>query len=271
MSEQNDEQFVRCSHCLKEVRCTQYDTGSLFRHLEVEHSDLFADASSKIRYVHRLLASARGSSGSGGSMSQSSKILNPLDSHTADGLEHAKVKKRISGDPATRKSPTPTINLAARKAQPGPCSQAHATRKPKDNPCGTPKDPSKNKNNSYPKTKDPSGPATKTLPCPKPWNAPCPCVEEEMKILRQMTFKASVNKWRAYEGNLFCPACCYKRRPVVKSASELNSGCCSWLKCLFPCLSRPDERQYLFCAQCKTFLGIYNRGTNSLKPNKEYA
>ncbi|XP_016938907.4 uncharacterized protein [Drosophila suzukii] len=267
----NDEQCVRCAHCMKVVRCSRYDTGGLVRHIEMEHPELFADASGNIRNIHRMLSSGRGSSGSGGSMSQISKILNPSDSHTADGLEYAKVKKRISGDPTTRKSPTPTINLAAKKAQPGPCSQAHASRKPTDNnPFGTPKDLSKNKNNSYPKTKDHSGPATKTLPYPKPWNAPCPCAEE-MKVLRQMYFKDSVNKWCAYEGSLFCPACCYKRRPVVKSASDLNSGCCSWLKCLFPCLSPPDEREYVFCAQCKTFLGIYTRRTNSLKPNQEYA
>ncbi|XP_016946258.1 uncharacterized protein LOC108021942 [Drosophila biarmipes] len=275
MSQQNaekvvdDEQCVRCSHCMKVVRCSRYDTAGLIRHIELEHPDLFADASAKIRHIRWLLSSGRGSSGSGGSMTQTGRISNLSDAHTADGGECDKVKKRNSADAATRKPPTSTVNLGARKPQPGPCSQNQAGRKPKDNPCGTPKDLSRNKNHSYPKTKDHSSPATKTLPCPR--TAPCCISVEELRLIRQASFKASVNKWCAYEGILSCPACGFMRRPVIKRAAEVDSGRCSWLKCLFPCLARPDEGKYLYCAKCMTFLGVYTRKSNSLTPNKEYA
>ncbi|XP_016993972.2 uncharacterized protein [Drosophila takahashii] len=236
----NDEQSMRCLQCMKVVRCSRYDTGGLLRHIELDHPDLFAVASARVKNIHKL-----------GSL-ESAVVVNggsKLSSLTDSDSECIKLKRRFSGEKATRKVPTAC-----------PVSQDHVCQKTKKQTC--PK--TLQKNQIYPKIKAQSSPKSR--------NPSCSCSEDEAKLFRKMSFKVSVNKWcHADGGSIFCPACGHKRRPVIKSAAELYSGWCSWAKCLFPCLAPPDDGEYLFCSRCNTFLGIHIKAARKFKPNKEYS
>uniref|UniRef100_A0A6P4E3U5 Uncharacterized protein LOC108037790 n=1 Tax=Drosophila rhopaloa TaxID=1041015 RepID=A0A6P4E3U5_DRORH len=43
-----------------------------------------------------------------------------------------------------------------------------------------------------------------------------------------------------------------------------------WPLCFLPCLLPSDNREYLYCPHCRTFLGIYDRDNNCVKPSKEF-
>lgn len=95
--------------------------------------------------------------------------------------------------------------------------------------------------------------------------------------VRQGRYKASIERWVPTDGFIYCPRCGCSRRPLVKAASEIgNSGCCAacivscWPLCFLPCLLSPDNREYLYCMNCRTFLGIYDRENNCIKPSREF-
>ncbi|KAH8367968.1 hypothetical protein KR084_004979 [Drosophila pseudotakahashii] len=252
----NDEQSMRCLQCMKVVRCSRYDTGGLIRHIEVDHPDLFAVASARVKNIHKLGSSEPAviANRAGGSK---------LSSLTDSDSECIKLKRRFSGEKMTRKVPTAKCHVAA-----CPVSQEHVCQKSKNQTF--PK--TIQKDQARPKTKDQIYPRIKAHSCAKGRNPSCSCSEDEAKLFRKMSYKVSVNKWRhADGGTIFCPACGHKRRPVIKSAAELDSGWCSWAKCFFPCLAPADDGEYLFCGRCNIFLGIHNKVNRNFKPNKEYA
>ncbi|KAH8337799.1 hypothetical protein KR067_004231 [Drosophila pandora] len=95
--------------------------------------------------------------------------------------------------------------------------------------------------------------------------------------VRQSRYKASIERWVPTDGFIYCPRCGCSRRPLVKASSEIgNSGCCAncivscWPLCFLPCLLSPDNREYLYCNNCRTFLGIYDRENNCIKPSREF-
>lgn len=45
-------------------------------------------------------------------------------------------------------------------------------------------------------------------------------------------------------------------------------GC--WPFCFLPCLFPVHNLEYLHCANCKTFLGLYDRDCNCIKPNRHF-
>lgn len=45
-------------------------------------------------------------------------------------------------------------------------------------------------------------------------------------------------------------------------------GC--WPFCFLPCLFPVHNLEYLHCANCKTFLGLYDRACNCIKPNRHF-
>ncbi|KAI8035508.1 uncharacterized protein LOC128260626 [Drosophila gunungcola] len=100
----------------------------------------------------------------------------------------------------------------------------------------------------------------------------CLCAKDKAMSTRNQFLKDSVYRWSALDGKLFCPACGCKRRPLIKAASELESGWYAncWIFCLLPCLMSSDNQEYLYCSKCKTFLGIYNREKNIVRPNREF-
>ncbi|XP_041566615.1 uncharacterized protein LOC108137067 isoform X2 [Drosophila elegans] len=100
----------------------------------------------------------------------------------------------------------------------------------------------------------------------------CLCAKEKAKSIRNQLYKEPILQWSALDGKIFCPACGCKRCPLIKAASELETGWLAncWPLCLLPCLMSSDNREYLYCSKCKTFLGIYHREYTSVRLKKEF-
>nr|NP_572173.1 uncharacterized protein Dmel_CG12684 [Drosophila melanogaster]AAF45959.2 uncharacterized protein Dmel_CG12684 [Drosophila melanogaster]ACD81823.1 IP21517p [Drosophila melanogaster] len=150
----------------------------------------------------------------------------------SQNLGRCKNKKRTSSDSISKKSSTAKCNVAAANYS---CPHSKA------------------KNSTCPKART---------------NGPC---SPHHMIFRKMAYKSSARRWCAMDGSIFCPACGYKKRPVVKCASGWNSRWCSWAFCFMPCLKSSDNGENIYCGHCNTFLGAFNREKQSLKPNKLYA
>ncbi|EDV45819.1 uncharacterized protein LOC6551273 [Drosophila erecta] len=226
--QKDKEQCLRCLHCMKVIRCSRFDTGALLHHIEEEHPDLFAVASSRIRNIYKLTSDR--SSGESLSHIRNLSSLSQTELNAADS-DQCKNKRRVSRDSLAKKTSTAKCNV-----------------------------------DQCPSSKDKN-----TCPKPKTNKPSLPCPHNNMEAFRKMAYKSSVRRWCAVDGSLFCPCCGYKKRPVIKCASDLNSGWCSWSFCFLPCLMSSDNREYLYCCHCNTFLGVYDREKNSVRPNKEYA
>ncbi|KAL9919357.1 uncharacterized protein ACN427_001345 [Glossina fuscipes fuscipes] len=91
-------------------------------------------------------------------------------------------------------------------------------------------------------------------------------------------YRTSIEKWRPANGTIYCPKCGCNKRPLIKTRTERftynNCGACCligcWPFCFLPCLFPGQNVEYLHCANCKTFLGLYDRDCNCIKPNREY-
>ncbi|XP_033154553.1 uncharacterized protein LOC117137288 [Drosophila mauritiana] len=107
----------------------------------------------------------------------------------------------------------------------------------------------------------------------------CSCsrpVEKSMAH-RRSCYRASIERWTPAEGRIFCPCCASSRRPLIKAATEIsNNGCCAawvvscWPLCFLPCLISADNNEYLYCSNCRAFLGIYDREKSCVQPSKEF-
>uniref|UniRef100_A0A1B0FQC6 LITAF domain-containing protein n=1 Tax=Glossina morsitans morsitans TaxID=37546 RepID=A0A1B0FQC6_GLOMM len=91
-------------------------------------------------------------------------------------------------------------------------------------------------------------------------------------------YRTSIEKWRPANGSIYCPKCGCNKRPLIKTRTERFTyntcgACCllgCWPFCFLPCLFPGQNVEYLHCANCKTFLGLYDRDCNCIKPNREY-
>ncbi|XP_014101264.3 uncharacterized protein [Bactrocera oleae] len=91
-------------------------------------------------------------------------------------------------------------------------------------------------------------------------------------------YRTSIEKWRPANGTIYCPKCGVNRRPLIRTQTERssNNSCCAacilgcWPFCFLPFLLPNDNKEYLHCSNCKTFLGLYDRSNNCVKPNREY-
>ncbi|XP_011178880.1 uncharacterized protein LOC105209912 isoform X2 [Zeugodacus cucurbitae] len=91
-------------------------------------------------------------------------------------------------------------------------------------------------------------------------------------------YRTSIEKWRPANGTIYCPKCGANRRPLIRTQTERssNNSCCAacilgcWPFCFLPFLLPNDNREYLHCSNCKTFLGLYDRANNCVKPNRDY-
>ncbi|XP_068146627.1 uncharacterized protein [Drosophila tropicalis] len=97
-------------------------------------------------------------------------------------------------------------------------------------------------------------------------------------LSRRQYYRASIERWTPTDGAIFCPCCGCCRCPVIKTKTEFykSTGCCAacliscWPFCFLPCLISPENREYLHCPSCKTFLGLYDRENNCIKPNRDF-
>ncbi|XP_016928205.2 uncharacterized protein [Drosophila suzukii] len=110
-------------------------------------------------------------------------------------------------------------------------------------------------------------------------SCPCPCPRPVDKATshRRSCYRASIERWAPAEGRIFCPCCACSKRPLIKAASEIvDNGCCAawvvscWPLCFLPCLMSSDNKEYLYCSNCRTFLGIYDRENSCVQPSKEF-
>ncbi|XP_017024450.1 uncharacterized protein [Drosophila kikkawai] len=102
----------------------------------------------------------------------------------------------------------------------------------------------------------------------------CSCFEEKEKVTRKQSFKASITHWAPAEGNIFCPSCGFSQRPLIKTASEMTATG-ALATCIFACwplccLAFLETRDYLYCSNCRAFLGIYDREKKCVKPSREF-
>ncbi|XP_033252050.1 uncharacterized protein LOC117191242 [Drosophila miranda] len=105
-----------------------------------------------------------------------------------------------------------------------------------------------------------------------------PATNDKTMKNRQQCYRASIEHWSPLDGVIYCPSCSCNRRPLIKSRTEVitNHGCAAscviscWPLCFLPCLLPPENREYLYCSNCKTFLGIYDREKNCVKPSREF-
>ncbi|KAH8269411.1 hypothetical protein KR018_002505, partial [Drosophila ironensis] len=91
-----------------------------------------------------------------------------------------------------------------------------------------------------------------------------------------MRYKISIKSWTPTDGYLFCPKCSCTRRPLLKISQGPDTGCCAsyvvacWPLCFLPCLLTPDNKEYLHCANCNVFLGVYDRERNFVNPSRDF-
>lgn len=95
---------------------------------------------------------------------------------------------------------------------------------------------------------------------------------------RRKLYRTSIEKWRPAKGSIYCPKCGVRKPPLIRTRAERYStnecgaacilGC--WPFCFLPCLFPGDNKEYLHCANCKNFLGLYDREFNCVKPNREF-
>ncbi|ALC42512.1 CG12684 [Drosophila busckii] len=104
-----------------------------------------------------------------------------------------------------------------------------------------------------------------------------PKAVDSRDLNKRHIFRSSIERWLPTDGCIYCPNCGANRAPLLKSSAELGSGCCASLCiancfpfCFLPCLSSGDNREYLYCCNCKSFLGIYDRENNCIRPNREF-
>ncbi|EDW09051.1 uncharacterized protein LOC6579220 isoform X2 [Drosophila mojavensis] len=105
-----------------------------------------------------------------------------------------------------------------------------------------------------------------------------PMTTDSRELGRRQFYRSSIERWVPTEGCIYCPSCGVNRRPVIKTSSEFytSTGCPAscvancWPFCFLPCLQSSDNREYLHCANCKSFLGIYDRESNCIRPNREF-
>ncbi|XP_030387386.1 uncharacterized protein LOC115634001 [Scaptodrosophila lebanonensis] len=130
-----------------------------------------------------------------------------------------------------------------------------------------------------------AAPATDPIKaCAAPTQTSSSCKEPKPKLSaskdnnRRKYYRASIEKWTPTDGCIYCPSCGCNRRPMIKTNTEVysSSSCCAscvascWPFCFLPCLISPENKEYLHCANCKTFLGLYDRENNCIKPNREF-
>ncbi|XP_065370224.1 uncharacterized protein LOC135962302 [Calliphora vicina] len=88
----------------------------------------------------------------------------------------------------------------------------------------------------------------------------------------------SIEKWCPANGSIHCPKCGCNKRPLIKTRAQRFShnecaACCllsCWPFCFLPWLLPSQSQECLYCANCKTFLGLYDRNTNCIQPNRLY-
>ncbi|KAH8400927.1 hypothetical protein KR009_001826, partial [Drosophila setifemur] len=223
-------QSLRCLHCMKVIHCSRYDTGGLVLHIKQDHPEIFEEAGDKIKNLHKL-AEEHGISEE--RLSQISKMTGLSESQMADEAVKYMAKKNMGS--ARNSIPMSTD----RKDTPRDQSPSAYSASSKD-------------------------------------QGSCSRSQKEQRH-RKQCYKASIERWAPTEGLIFCPSCGCSRRPMVKAASELvNTGCCAacviscWPLCFLPCLLSPENREYLYCSNCRCFLGIYDRDTNCVKPSREF-
>ncbi|XP_030557939.1 uncharacterized protein LOC115760600 [Drosophila novamexicana] len=101
---------------------------------------------------------------------------------------------------------------------------------------------------------------------------------DSKELNRRQFYRSSIERWMPTEGCIYCPSCGLNRRPLIKTSSEFytSTGCSAacvancWPFCFLPCLNSGDNREYLHCSNCKSFLGIYDRENNCIRPNREF-
>lgn len=97
---------------------------------------------------------------------------------------------------------------------------------------------------------------------------------DQEKMSRRQSFRLSITHWAPADGCIFCPGCGFSQRPLIKTASELTAkgavaNCIftCWPLCCLPFL---ESREYLYCSNCRAFLGIYDRERNCVRPSREF-
>ncbi|KAH8233076.1 hypothetical protein KR026_003880 [Drosophila bipectinata] len=241
---QPDMQCLRCLHCMKKIHCSRYDSNGIIRHIEEDHPEIMELGGEKIKNLHKL-AAEHGISEE--RLSQISKMTGLSESQMADEAEKYMAKKKASSSDKAKKA---NSSETGKKANSATYSVTGS---------GDPK--SDDRSQTSFKEISP-GVETSDLPLDK---------------VRLNRYKTTINRWTPTDGFIFCPRCGCCRRPLVKSSSEMvSTGCCvacivsCWPLCFLPCLLSPDNREYLYCSNCRAFLGLYDRETNCVKPSREF-
>ncbi|XP_055838912.1 uncharacterized protein LOC129906942 [Episyrphus balteatus] len=95
---------------------------------------------------------------------------------------------------------------------------------------------------------------------------------------KRKMYKTSIEKWRPAKGMIYCPKCGAHKKPIIKSRSEklsystVGAACIltCWPLCFLPCFFQGPSRDYLHCAECHNFLGMYDKQRNCVRPNREF-
>lgn len=80
-------------------------------------------------------------------------------------------------------------------------------------------------------------------------------------------YKQSIESWDPRSGNIFCPVCNMKRKPVSKNE---KGGCCWLCYCCCGSGSVQSNLQYLHCPACDSFLGLFDSVKCTIKPNVKF-
>ncbi|KAH8411005.1 hypothetical protein KR222_006066 [Zaprionus bogoriensis] len=237
MSQQsNDTQYLRCLRCLKIIKCSRYDTNCMVRHVQSDHPEIISSANEKVQNLHKLAAEHGVSEER---LSQISKMTGMSEAEMAVEAERCKWKSFYSAIESGLKCMSNFIAILC------------------------PLDMAKRKQGKRPSVDI---------------DLKQPHITDSKDLSRRHYYRSSIERWTPIDGCIYCPSCGSSRRPVIKSSSEFyaSTGCGAacvancWPFCFLPCLAPADNREYLHCSNCKTFLGIYDRENNCIRPNREF-
>ncbi|XP_020798334.1 LOW QUALITY PROTEIN: uncharacterized protein LOC110176347 [Drosophila serrata] len=248
-STSKDVDLMRCMHCQKVIRMSRCDPDCLLRHVEMEHpSKCTLNSSRKCK---------------GGAEQSCDTNDNRVASLVAKPARRSRMHM-LAAEHGISEERLSEISRKTGLSEEQMAEKADAYMKKK----------------GYAPSSLVSGGGEKayttTFSCQVKDPCPCKCSEKE-QAKRKQCYRLSIRRWMPADGCIFCPCCGCQRRPMIKAASEIaTSKCCAawivvcWPFCLLPCLDSSDNREYLYCSNCKAFLGIYDREKRCIRPSREF-
>ncbi|XP_005188422.1 uncharacterized protein LOC101892009 [Musca domestica] len=265
MNDKKATRLVRCLKCQKIFECSRDDTLALIQHIRTDHPEVkFIDVDRNVEIARKHLSKTN-------KIGQDNK---GLSSEEKQNREEYPSKSRVEVSPKNNSSKESGIKKDNKFPQ--YVAEDELTRLSLKSEILE----------KYPEIKDcefcPQKPSANVL-YTRRYKIQTPSSTSGLSSApktprkRQM-YRMSIEKWRPIKGNIYCPKCGCNKPPLIETRNEFlteNSwcACCMlncWPLCFIPWIFPSHEVEHLHCSNCKTFLGLYNRRSNCIKPNRDF-